>query len=94
MPFCEEHKALDSKIDHVVEVVNRLDHGINGVDGSIRLVKRVESMETVIHKNKVLWSNLRGVGSSTAIIIRTLAVAILMALGGYLWHIIWGGLGV
>jgi hypothetical protein len=90
MSFCEEHGKFDEKMDHLVEVVTRIDHGLNGVNGSIGLVKRVENMETVITKNAPIWSKMRGLGSNITIMVRTLAIAALMAIGGYLWAIIMG----
>jgi hypothetical protein len=90
MPICEKHEEFDKKIDHIVEAVTRLDHGVNGVNGSIGLVDRVKNIEGIIDKNRPIWSKMRGLGSNLAIVARTLAIAALMALGGYLWAIIMG----
>jgi hypothetical protein len=94
MQKCEEHKALAKDIGHIKEAVTRIDHGLNGVDGSIGLVDRVKKIEGVIDKNTPIWSKMRGLGSNLTIIVRTLIVAILMALGsvlgGYLWVILTG----
>ena len=88
MAFCEEHKEFDNKLDHVITVINRLDHGLNGTNGSIGLVERVEKMEAVIIKNSPVWSRMRGLGGNLSIITRTLLIAGFMVLGGYLWGII------
>jgi len=91
MSVCEEHRGLIEKIDHVVKVVNKIDHGLNGVSGSIGLIKRVERIEKVINKNKVLWSNWRGLASHTAILVRMGVWAILMLLGSALLGLVMGG---
>lgn len=90
MSQCGEHKQLAEDIANIKNIVTRIDHGLNGVNGSIGLVERVKNIESTIKQNSPLWSKMRGLTSNLSIIIRTLIVGILMAVGGYLWAIILG----
>jgi hypothetical protein len=89
--LAEDAEHIKASLETVEAIVVRLDHGINGVNGSIGLVDRVKTIEGVIRENKPLWSKLRGFNSNAAIIIRTLLIASLMALGSWFGSIIIAG---